>query len=91
MSIRAKKKMVVIMVAAAITVASAGAFAQIRYDQAYRYDQRHDDQGTTNMTSVVTMTAMLPTTTRKRRRRAAADHAGCASPRRSANAGMKPA
>jgi len=39
MSIRAKKKMVVIMVAAAISIASSGAFAQSRYDQG------HNDQG----------------------------------------------
>jgi len=44
MSIRAKKKMVVIMVAAAISIASSGAFAQSRYDNG-RYDQGPGDQG----------------------------------------------
>ena len=47
MSIRAKKKMVVIMVAAAITATSSGAFAQSRYDQG-PYEQgpnEHDQRG----------------------------------------------
>ena len=75
-----------VLVAAALAVASAGAFAQDRYDRSLR--RSSDDQRTTNMTIAMTTMATARTTTRGHRR-AAAGHAGSRQHAAAANAGTK--